>query len=110
MAIAEQAAVAILLSEQDYSIRNYTRNVNLLIYYMKEVFRLKKFMEIFLFCIVFVWIFGFFFLGLIVENTLALIIFIAFILAVFITIFVKQESRIEKLEKKMEELLSNRQE
>jgi cell division protein FtsB len=46
---------------------------------------------------------------LIVENIWALIIFIAFVLAVLITVFIKQESRIEELEKKMEELLSNKQ-
>ncbi|MFC0472280.1 hypothetical protein ACFFHM_17730 [Halalkalibacter kiskunsagensis] len=71
--------------------------------------KLKEFMGTFLACIVICWIFTFFFLGLIVENIWALIIFISFVLAVLITVFIKQESRIEELEKKMEELLSNKQ-
>lgn len=70
---------------------------------------MKDFIGTFLACIVMCWLFAFFFFGLIVENIWALIIFIAFVLAVLITIFIKQESRIEELEKKMEELLSNNQ-
>lgn len=70
---------------------------------------MKKFIGTFLACIVICWIFAFFFLGLIIENIWALIIFIAFLLAVFITIFINQDSRIEELEKKMEELLNNKQ-
>lgn len=65
---------------------------------------MKEFISAFLACIVICWIFAFFFLGLIVENIWALIIFISFLLAVFITIFIKQETRIEELEKKMDEL------
>ncbi|WP_100407791.1 hypothetical protein [Bacillus solitudinis] len=66
---------------------------------------MKEFIGNFLACIVICWIFAFFFLGLIVEKMWALIIFIAFVLAVFITVFIKQESRIEELEKKVEKLL-----
>ncbi|WP_227938163.1 hypothetical protein [Alkalihalobacillus deserti] len=70
---------------------------------------MKEFIGTFLACIVICWIFAFFFLGLIVENIWALIILISFVLAVFITVFIKQESRIEELEKKMEELLNNKE-
>lgn len=70
---------------------------------------MKEFIGVFLACIVICWIFSFFFLGLIVENIWALIIFISFMLAVLITIFIKQESRIEDLEKKVEKLLNNKQ-
>ncbi|MGP4108197.1 hypothetical protein [Virgibacillus sp. L01] len=70
---------------------------------------MKEFIGTFLACIVICWIFSFFFLGLIVENIWALIIFIAFFLAVLITVFIKQESRIEELEKKVEKLLNNKQ-
>lgn len=70
---------------------------------------MKEFIGTFLACIVICWIFAFFFLGLIVENIWALIIVIAFVLAVVITFFIKQETRIEELEKNMEELLSNKQ-
>lgn len=71
---------------------------------------MKEFMGTFLICIIICWLFTFFFLGLIVENIWALIIFIAFFLALLITVFMNQESRIEELEKKIEELLSNKQE
>ncbi|MDQ0158303.1 hypothetical protein [Alkalibacillus salilacus] len=70
---------------------------------------MKNFIGIFLACIVVTYIFSFFFLGLIVENVWALVIFAAFLLAVFITVFISQESRIEELEKKVEELSSNKQ-
>lgn len=70
---------------------------------------MKEFIGTFLVCIVGCWIAAFFFLGLILENIWALIIFIAFVLAVFITVFMSQESRIEDLEKKVEKLLNNKQ-
>lgn len=70
---------------------------------------MREFIGTLLACIVICWVFIFFFLGLIVENIWALVIFIAFVLALLITILIKQETRIEELEKKMEELLSNKQ-
>ncbi|MBP1948287.1 hypothetical protein [Virgibacillus litoralis] len=70
---------------------------------------MKEFIGIFLAWIVICWIFVFFFLGLIVENIWGLIILISFVLTVFITVFMKQESRFEELEKKMEELLNNKE-
>ncbi|MBU8908884.1 hypothetical protein [Desertibacillus haloalkaliphilus] len=70
---------------------------------------MKNFIGTFLACIVVTYIFSFFFLALIVENIWAFIILISFVLAVFITVFIKQESRIEELEKKMEELSSDKQ-
>ena len=69
---------------------------------------MKKFIGTFLASIVVTYIFSFFFLALIVENIWALIIFAAFLLAVFITVFINQESRIEALEKKVKELSSNK--
>ncbi|GAB3789512.1 hypothetical protein [Virgibacillus kimchii] len=70
---------------------------------------MKNFIGIFLSCIVITYIFSFFFLALIVENLWAFVIFVAFLLAVFITVFISQESRMEELEKKVEELSSNKQ-
>ncbi|MRG86052.1 hypothetical protein [Salinibacillus xinjiangensis] len=70
---------------------------------------MKEFMGTFLACIVICWLFSFFFLGLIVENIWALMILIAFVIAVIITVFIKQEARMEELERKMEEVLSNKQ-
>ncbi|RSL30380.1 hypothetical protein D7Z54_26445 [Salibacterium salarium] len=70
---------------------------------------MKEFIGIFLACVVICSIFSFFFLGLIVESIWALIILIAFVLSVFITVFVKQESRIEELEKKVEKLLDKQE-
>ncbi|GIO26340.1 hypothetical protein [Ornithinibacillus bavariensis] len=70
---------------------------------------MKEFIGTLLVCIVICWIFAFFFFGLIVENIWVLIIFIALVLAVLITILIKQDARIEELEKKMEALLSNKQ-
>jgi len=69
---------------------------------------LKEFMGTFFACIVICGIAAVFLLGLFPENIWAFIIFFAFILAVFITVFMKQESRIENLEKKVEELLNNK--
>lgn len=69
---------------------------------------MKNFIGTFLASIVVTYIFSFFFLALIVENIWALIIFAAFLLAVFITVFINQESRIEALEKKVKELSSNK--
>ncbi|WP_067726580.1 hypothetical protein [Oceanobacillus damuensis] len=70
---------------------------------------MKEFIGTFLVCVVICWITAFFFLGLILDNSWALIIFIAFPLAVFITVFMKQESRIEDLEKKIENISNNKQ-
>lgn len=53
--------------------------------------------------------FAIFFIGFIVENAWVLIIFIAFVLAVIVTIFIKLVSRIEDLERKVEKLLNNKQ-
>lgn len=71
---------------------------------------MKEFIGTFLACIVICWIGAFFFLGLLLENIWALIIFVAFVLAVFITIIIKQETRMEELEKKVEQLLNNKNE
>ncbi len=73
---------------------------------MKEVFKIERiYWYIFSF---YSYLLDFCIFGLIVENIWALIIFISFVLAVFITVFIKQESRIDELEKKMEELLNNK--
>ena len=70
---------------------------------------MKEFIGTFLVSIVICWIVAFFFIGLILDNIWALIIFIAFLLAVLITVFMKQESRIEDLEEHVENLLNNKQ-
>lgn len=70
---------------------------------------MKEFIGTLFACIFICWVFVFFLLGFIIENIWALVILIAFVLAVFITILIKQEARIEELENKMETLLSNKQ-
>ncbi|NSL53122.1 hypothetical protein [Calidifontibacillus erzurumensis] len=70
---------------------------------------MKEFIGIFLVSIIICWMFAIFFIGFIVENAWVLIIFIAFVLAVIVTIFIKLVSRIEDLERKVEKLLNNKQ-
>ncbi|MGP4072039.1 hypothetical protein ACTWQB_05740 [Piscibacillus sp. B03] len=65
---------------------------------------MKNFIGIFLFCIFLSSVFMFLFLGLILEYMWALIMFPAFFLAVLISVFKEQHSRIEGLEKKVDEL------
>ncbi len=69
---------------------------------------MKEFLGTFFVCLVICYMATFFFADLILNNIWALISFIAFILSIFITVFLKQEFRIEKLEKKIEELLNNK--
>jgi len=70
---------------------------------------LKEFIGIFFSCLIICWVFTFLFAAFFLENLYAMASFIAFLLAVFITIFVKQESRIEELENKMEIYLNNKE-
>ncbi|SDL05626.1 hypothetical protein [Natronincola ferrireducens] len=67
---------------------------------------MKGFISTFFACIVICLIATFFFASFL-DNIWAIIVFIAFLLAVLITVFLNQESRIEELEKKMEKLLNN---
>lgn len=71
---------------------------------------MKEFIGTFFVCLVICYVATFFFAGLILDNTWAIVTLIAFFLSVFITIFIKQETRIEKLEKKVENLLNNKEE
>lgn len=70
---------------------------------------MKEFISTFFICLVICCIAVFFFAGLILNNIWAITILIAFLLAVIITVFMKQETRIEELEKKVENLLDNNQ-
>ncbi len=70
---------------------------------------MKNFISTFFACLVVCWIATFFFVGLIANNIWAIIIIVAFLLAVLITVFMNQESRIEELEKKIEQLLNKKQ-
>lgn len=69
--------------------------------------RLKEFIGTFLACVIVCSIFSFFFLGLIVEYIWFAIILVAFVFAVLITAFIKQEARIEELEQRVEQFLSS---
>ena len=51
---------------------------------------------------------AFFFAGLISTNFWAMVFFVSFLLAVLITVLMNQDSKIEELEKKMEQLLNNK--
>ncbi|MBM4763843.1 hypothetical protein [Bacillus sp. B15-48] len=70
---------------------------------------MKEFISTFFVCLVICGIATFFFAGLILSNIWYITILIAFLLAVIITVFINQESRIEELEKKVEEVLNNKQ-
>ena len=71
---------------------------------------MKEFIGIFFACLVICYAATFFFAGLILDNIWAIITVIAFVLSVFITVFVKRESRIEELEKKVEKIVNSKQE
>jgi hypothetical protein len=58
-------------------------------------------------CLVVCWVVTFFFAGLILNIT-GLIFIVAFFLAVSITVYMNQESRIEELENKMEKILNSK--
>ncbi|MGE4284693.1 MAG: hypothetical protein AB7G87_13445 [Clostridia bacterium] len=70
---------------------------------------MKEFISTFFICLVVCGVATFFFAGLIFDNIWGIIIIVAFLLAVFITAFMNQDSRIEELEKKMEKLLNDKQ-
>ncbi|MEK4425711.1 hypothetical protein [Solibacillus sp. FSL K6-1523] len=70
---------------------------------------MKDFIGTFFTCIVICSVFSFFFLDLILGNIWVLIIFSAFFLALLITIFLNQQYKIEDLQKKVEQLLNNKQ-
>lgn len=64
---------------------------------------MKDFVATFFICLVACIIFTIFFAGLVFSNVWYIIIFAAFLLAILTTLFISQESRIEELEKKMEQ-------
>ncbi len=70
---------------------------------------MKEFISTFFICLVVCWIATFFFAAFILNNIWAIIVVVAFLLAVLITVFMNQVSRIDELEKKMEKLLNNNQ-
>lgn len=71
---------------------------------------MREFMGIFLACLAICCATLLFFGGLIIDNILGIVIVIALLLSVFITVLIKQESRIEELEKKVDTLLHSKQE
>jgi Ca2+-dependent lipid-binding protein len=71
--------------------------------------KLKNFISTFFACLMVCGVAAFFFAHLIFTNIWAIIILVAFLLAVFITVLISYESRIEELEKKMEQLLNKKQ-
>ncbi|KAF5041988.1 hypothetical protein DSECCO2_517340 [anaerobic digester metagenome] len=60
---------------------------------------MKSFLRTFVICIILSYVFLLIIGGLISENGLALLVFVAFVITVLITIFTNQESKIEDLEK-----------
>ncbi|MDD3706216.1 MAG: hypothetical protein PHC45_09180 [Clostridiaceae bacterium] len=70
---------------------------------------MNGFISTFFVCLITCGIFTFLFAGLILSNIWYITIVVAFLLAVAITIYMNQETRIEELEKKMEELSNNKQ-
>ena len=65
---------------------------------------MKSFLGTFVICIILCYFFLLFTGGLILENGLAMFVFVAFVITVLITIFMNQESKIEKLEKRLTKL------
>ncbi|RPF54337.1 hypothetical protein [Aquisalibacillus elongatus] len=70
---------------------------------------MKEFVGTFFACLVICYVATFFFAYLILENIWIIVTLIALFLSVLITIFIKQETRIEELEKRVEKLLNNKQ-
>ncbi len=70
--------------------------------------KLKEFIGTFVFCLIISWILAFFIVFFLEHIYISATVF-AFILALLITIFIKQESRIEELEKNVTKLLNNQQ-
>ncbi|WP_019230112.1 hypothetical protein [Sedimentibacter sp. B4] len=65
---------------------------------------MKSFLRTFVICIILSYVFLLIIGGLISENGLALLVFVAFVITVIITIFTNQESKIEDLEKRLTKL------
>jgi len=65
---------------------------------------MKSFLRTFVICIILSYVFLLIIGGLILENGLALLVFIAFVMTVLITIFTNQESKIEDLKKRLTKL------
>ncbi|MEL7607326.1 hypothetical protein SDC9_50995 [bioreactor metagenome] len=65
---------------------------------------MKSFLRTFVICIILSYVFLLIIGGLISENGLALLVFVAFVITVLITIFTNQESKIEDLEKRLTKL------
>lgn len=65
---------------------------------------MKSFLRTFVICIILSYVFLLIIGGLILENGLALLVFVAFVITVLITIFTNQESKIEDLEKRLTKL------
>ncbi len=70
---------------------------------------LKGFLSTFAICLVLCVIATFLFGELLVSNIWADVVAIAFLLAVSITVFMNQDSRIEELEKKIQQLQSGKE-
>ncbi|MFS0690172.1 hypothetical protein AB1K89_13145 [Sporosarcina sp. 179-K 8C2 HS] len=71
---------------------------------------MREFIGIFLACLVICYAAMLFFGGLFLDNIWGIVTVFSFVLAVFITLFIKQESRIEELEKKVDTLLHDKPE
>ena len=69
---------------------------------------MKSFIEVFLMCFILCVITTIFFGGLILSNIWAILFLVALILAIFVTTFINQDSRITELEKKIEQLLQEK--
>ena len=70
---------------------------------------MKDFLAVFVSCFVLCIIVTFFFGGFILENIWGTFFVVTLILAIIITAFINQDSRIDELEKKLEQLLKEKQ-
>lgn len=70
---------------------------------------MKDFLAIFIGCFILCLIIIFFFGGVLFTNIWAVIILISILLAIIIKAFLNQDLRIDELEKKIEQLLQDKQ-
>lgn len=70
---------------------------------------MKNFLEIFLICLIFCAAATFFGAGLLLSNIWADIVVVALLLAISVTVYINQDSRIEALEETVKKLQNEKQ-
>jgi len=68
---------------------------------------LRNFLSVFMICFTISAVLLFFLGGIILESIWGALMFFSFLMAVFISIFINQEERIERLEERLEKIEKN---